>query len=215
MDFSLRPEQKPSYPSEEPTKIFRDASVDLLAGGRLSLGGTAFFGSFTDQRKICYVVDCSGSMQGLFGQVRKQLKNSISALRPDQYFYIIFFQDGKLLESGNGRLVRATDRAKSAACSFADSVRPAGPTNAMDALERAMQIRDQAGQSPALIYFLTDGFDLELDDTSRFGLQLENMRKKLAPSAKINTIGFWTGPADGRILRTVADQSGGEFVNIE
>ena len=50
-----------------------------------------FFGSFVSQRKVCYVVDCSGSMQGVFRQVQDKLKQSIQALAPDQYFYIIFF----------------------------------------------------------------------------------------------------------------------------
>ncbi|MHC4617913.1 MAG: hypothetical protein ACYTEQ_09190, partial [Planctomycetota bacterium] len=32
-----------------------------------------FFGSIAEERKVCYVVDCSGSMKGVFGRVRVRL----------------------------------------------------------------------------------------------------------------------------------------------
>ena len=134
--------------------------------------GVEFFGSLTDERKICYLVDCSGSMYGLFGQVQKKLKSSISTLQFDQYFYIIFFGSNRLFESGDGRLLRATEKNKSAAYDFIDSVRPAGQTNAMKALKRAMQIRDTKGNKPSLIYFLTDGFELTSKDQNSFSRKI-------------------------------------------
>ena len=51
-----------------------------LAGSAILPEGIEFFGSFTEQRKVCYVVDCSGSMQGVFGRVRKKLKDSIATV---------------------------------------------------------------------------------------------------------------------------------------
>ena len=50
-----------------------------------------FFGSVTEGRKICYVVDCSGSMQGIFARVQKELIKSIEDLDADRYFYVIFW----------------------------------------------------------------------------------------------------------------------------
>ena len=97
-----------------------------------------FFGSFTERRKICYLVDCSGSMRGVFRRVRKELKESIGNLQRDQYFHIIFFGGGRLIEFSNGRLLRVTEKAKFSACDFIDSVEPVEQTNA---LERGMQIR--------------------------------------------------------------------------
>lgn len=188
--------------------------IELLAGVPLSHAGVEFFGQSTNLRKICYVVDCSGSMQGLFSRVRKQLKTSIADLRADHYFYIIFFRGDRLLESGHGKLLRATAKTKSAAYSFIDSVRPAGATNALAALERAMRLRDSAGKGPQLIYFLTDGLDLDRLDTADFALLVENLRKNLAPAAQINTIGFWAQPDDCGILQAVAQRSGGQFTNI-
>ena len=176
--------------------------------------GIEFFGSRTEERKVCYLVDCSGSMQGIFGQVRKRLKESIEDLQPDQYFYIIFFGGDRLVESGDGRLVRAAQKAKSAAYDFIDSVQPAGQTSALAALERAVQIQDSRGACPSIIYFLTDGFELTTKDAQWFGRRIADLLKRFAPTTRINTIGFWPTSDDRKLLEAIAAQSGGEFVFI-
>jgi len=173
-----------------------------------------FFGSRTQERKVCYVVDSSGSMQGMFGQVRDNLKKSIEALQPDQYFYIIFFGGKELLEFGDGRLLRATPKAKSAAYSFIDSVQAFGQTNALAALERAVQVRDSSGNGPAVIYFLTDGFELTAENTQKFPQKISNLLREFSPRTKFNVIGFWPVESDRNILETIAEQSGGECVLI-
>jgi hypothetical protein len=173
-----------------------------------------FFGSSAEQRKVCYLVDCSGSMQGLFGRVRKKLKKSIANLQPDQYFYIIFFGGDRLFEFGNGRLIRATQKTKSAAYSFIDSIRPAGQTNALAAFEKAVQIRDGRGGRPSIVYFLTDGFELTTEDEQRFVQKVANLQRQFAPKTKINCLGFWPQSRDRELLKLIAGQSGGEFVLV-
>ena len=173
-----------------------------------------FFGSSTEQRKVCYLVDCSGSMLGVFGRVRKKLKESIANLQPDQYFYIIFFGGDRLFEFGNGRLLRATQKAKSTAYDFIDSIRPAGQTNALAAFKRAVQIRDGRKCSPSIVYFLTDGFELTTEDEQRFSQKVANLQRRFAPTTKINTIGFWPQGRDRNLLEAIAEQSGGEFVLV-
>jgi hypothetical protein len=153
-------------------------------------------------------------MRGIFVQVRKKLKESIGKLQPDQYFYIIFFGGGRLFEFGNDKLLRATSKTKSAACDFIDSVRPAGQTNALVALERAVQIRDGSGSAASLVYFLTDGFELTIEDEQRFSQKIANLLARFAPRTRINTIGFWPQKGDRKMLEAVAKQSGGEFVLV-
>ncbi len=154
-------------------------------------------------------------MQGVFGRVRRKLKESIGNLQQDQYFYIIFFGGGKLFEFGNGRLLRATQKAKLAAYEFIDLIGPAGQTNALAALERAVQIRDSRARSPSVVYFLTDGFELTTEDKQRFSQKIANLLKRFAPTTRINTIGFWPQSSDRQLLKVIARQSGGEFVFIE
>lgn len=177
-------------------------------------GETEFFGAGTLERKICYVIDCSGSMRGMLSGVREKLKDSIATLQQDQYFCIIFFGNGRLFEFSDGQMVRATQKAKSSACEFIDMIQPAGQTNALSALERALQVRDSGGHSPAVIYFLTDGFELAAQDSRRFSSQIMNLLRRFAPETKINTIGFWPQSSDRDILEKIAVQSGGEFVFV-
>jgi hypothetical protein len=201
-------------------------SVDTVAGSTLPTDDTAdaglftqatvFFNQISADKKICYVVDASGSMLGRFDPVRAELQQSLAALAPDQYFYLIFFQDGdKLIENGSGRFVRAMSTAVQSSYDLIAKVRPKGPTNAVEALQRAMKIRDFAGQGPGLIYFLTDGFDLQQSGAEGFAARIENLRKALAPRTKINTIGFKVEQTDLQILRDIAAASGGQFSQVE
>ncbi|HUT29157.1 MAG TPA: VWA domain-containing protein [Sedimentisphaerales bacterium] len=174
-----------------------------------------FFGSSAEERKVCYLVDCSGSMRGVFGRVCEELKESIGNLQPDQYFYIIFFGGEDLFEFGDGRLVRATHKAKSAAQGFIDSIQPAGQTNALPALERAMQIKDGQGEVSSIVYFLTDGFELTSENEQSFLQKASDLQRRFAPRTRVNTIGFWPQSSDRRMLEAIARQSGGEFVIVE
>ena len=226
-----KPAPKPTFEStksntasvlEKPSARLDSLAQNSLAG-RYSLpssgsalpGKIELFNVSTDQRKICYVIDSSGSMQGLFARVIGRVKESIQNLQPDQYFYIIFFGSNQLLESGDGTMIRAAEYAKSDALNFLASVKPAGKTNALAAIKRAMQIRDAADDCAEVIYFLTDGFELSSQDAKHFVAEVQLVRKKLAPQVKINTIGFWTQPKDCLLLKTIAEQSDGKFVSID
>jgi len=199
---------KPIARSDSPA-----AGSDSLGHSRYIAPKLEFFGTPLDSRKVCFVVDASGSMLGLFSAVRAHLAQSIRDLQPDQYFSIIFFND-RLYESSPGTLVRATASAKSSAISFINSIEPAGPTNPVVALRKAMQARDSSGDAPALICFLTDGFDLAPGDADSLPADIDNLRKQLAPSARINTIGFWTQPHDCTVLQKIATRSAGRFTSV-
>jgi len=153
-------------------------------------------------------------MRGMFGRVRRELTESIDKLWADQYFYIIFFGGGKIYETGGGKLVRATEKAKRQAYDLIKSVRPGGQTNAMAALKRAMQTRDEQWQAATVVYFLTDGFELTGEAAEDFLRQMLKMQKQFAPSTRINTIGFWPQSDDRSLLERLARQSGGESVFV-
>ncbi len=205
----LRNPQKVSGLAESAPKAIVPLSSSVMVSPKVE-----FFGSVAEGEKICYVVDCSGSMQGTFGRVQKELIESIDSLPANYYFYVIFFAADKLYEYGEGKLVRASPQMKSSVRDFILSVRAAGTTNAMAALERAMRIRDNSGAAPAIIYFLTDGFELTNDSTYRFAGRVKDARKNFALAAKINTIGFWVQKDDSRILEKIAKDSGGECTLI-
>ena len=169
-----------------------------------------FFGSRTDRRWICYLVDCSGSMSGMFGWVRQQLKDSISRLQQDHYFRIIFFGNDKIFEFGEDNFIRANGKNKSLAYQYIDSVGPAGGANAIAALAKAIQTGESRGQ---VIYLLTDGFEL-VDGNISLEEQITDLLKNNAPGTQINTIGFWPQEQDRVMLETLAQKSGGEFILV-
>ena len=191
----------------ESSQVYPKGSVDNQA----TTAQVEFFDSPAQGRRICYVVDCSGSMQGLWQPAKAELFESIGQLQPDQYFSVIVFGAGSILESGGGWMVRATEKAKKEAYEFIGSVQPRGTTNAAAALEHAIKIRDRSGVAPSVIYFLTDGFELSEQGNLRFAHQIETMLKNFSPKTRINTIGFWSDERDSSLLEKIARQSGGQF----
>ena len=203
----LRQLRKTNLPAALELSTMPIAPNATIAGSQVE-----FFGQASADRKICFVVDCSASMHGMFGQVKKELKASIANLTAEQYFYIIFFRGEKLIQSGRGDLVRATPKTKADAYKFIDNAKLGGTTEALKALNLAMKIRDRSRRPAEVIYFLTDGLDLQ---TSKdFARQVEILRKKLAPATKFITIGFWTETSDATMLKEIAARSGGKFVDV-
>jgi hypothetical protein len=188
--------------------------VSNVPGGGELTGNIEFFDSPAQGRRICYVVDCSGSMRGLWKRVQEELVDSIGKLQQDYYFCVIVFGGGSILESGGGKMVRATEQAKKEAYGFIAAVGPRGGTNAAAALERAITIKDKAGVGASAIYFLTDGFELSEQDGSRFSHKVATLHRSFAPKTQINTIGFWCTDQDGKVLEVIAKESGGKFVMV-
>jgi len=150
------------------------------------------------------------------GLVRRQLIEAVHRLTPDQFFSIVFFGGtGEYFETGAGGLRRASPSAKQEAIRLIEAVRPGGRTDALSALAKAMSLRTTAGQGPDLIYFLTDGFDLDSQGAADFLVQADAMRKHMAPQAVLHTIGFWTATADRQILQQMAERSGGAFTSVD
>lgn len=207
--------QKEDYQQQaEYAKPQTQQETSTVAGGSGTAANIEFFDSPANGRRICYVVDCSGSMRGLWENVQRELVDSIGKLQQDYYFCVIVFGGGSILETGGGKMVRATEEAKKEAYDFIAAVQPRGSTNAADAIERAIMIKDRTGVGASVIYFLTDGFELSEQDGSRFAHQIATIHRSFAPKAQINTIGFWCTEQDGKVLDTIAKENCGKFVMV-
>jgi Mg-chelatase subunit ChlD len=175
-----------------------------------------FFGQRSAVQQVCYVVDCTGSMHGRMYLVKEQLRQSILKLTSDQAFSIVFFRSGdQVLLSGSGRLERATASSKSAALNLIQSVRPEGTADVLHALETAMRLKGPDGRGAEAFYFLTDGFDLDSTGWQGFVKNVHTLRRKLAPRAALHTIGFSPLALDRRMLQTLAQSTGGDYVEVE
>ena len=173
-----------------------------------------FFGQKSMVRRVCYVVDCSGSMYGRMYQVKDQLKQSILNLNSRQSFSVVFFMEGQTVLTSGGTLAPATAGAKSTALELIESVRPSGSTDAEHALEQAMQLKDVSGNGAEAVYFLTDGFDLDSENSRLFAEKVNRLRNAHACDAVLHTIGFDAQPRDRQMLRRLAQNTGGAFINI-
>ena len=125
---------------------------------------TSFCGAVGSAKRICYVVDCSGSMILAFDYVRSQLKRTIGKLSPGQYFHVVFYASGEPLELPGKRLLRAHKRNRQDAMLFINQMNLASVPTAraawqgvVNALGAAFAARTPAGRSVELIYLFTDG----------------------------------------------------------
>ena len=177
-----------SQTSKDFSDLISQTKSDISLDKMLPSGAAEFFGGAVVEKKICFVVDSSGSMKGVLGLVKKHLCGTIDSLGADQYFYIIFFGNQRLFELGDGRLMRASEENKKKAVDFINSIQEAGATDAIKAFERMLEIRDNSGNRPGLIYFLTDGFEIASEGDTNFESRLNDLISQLAPTAKINTI---------------------------
>lgn len=174
------------------------SSIGLASGG---LGeGPTFFGlgkGETKVRKICYVVDRSGSMVDELDYVKEEVVRSISRLHRVQQFHIIFFSGGPLIEPPARRFVHAIREYKNRAFAFLNTIEAAGSTEPAPAMKRAFKL------GADMIYFLTDG---EFDPDLVKRLRKWNKDQKV----RIYTIAFINNKSED-LLRQIARENGGEY----
>ena len=177
---------------------------------------TVFFsGTTVAAKRVCYVVDGSGSMFGLMYLVREQLRESILKLSAEQSFNVVFFmENGQLLQAFEGTLEKASPSAKAEALNLLGRIRPGGQTIAEDALAAAMRMSDKSGRRAEVLYFVTDGFDLMDGDGRAFIRRIEALRQSVSPGTVVHTIGIYPEARDSGILSRLAQVCGGRYIEV-
>ncbi|MCZ6654232.1 MAG: VWA domain-containing protein, partial [Planctomycetota bacterium] len=162
--------------------------------------GPSFFGlgrGALHARKICYVVDRSGSMVDELDYVKEEVMRSINRLHRVQQFHVIFFSGGPPIEAPPKKFVHAIKNYKKQAFEFLSTIEAGGSTEPSKAMSRAIRL------GADLIYFLTDG---EFAPTLVEQLKKWNKDQKV----RIYTIAFLRRNGED-LLRQIARQNGGEF----
>ncbi|TWT89445.1 vWA domain-containing protein [Stieleria varia] len=161
-----------------------------------------------------YLVDSSSSMGSAFESARSELLHSISQLKPDQRFYVVFFD----IEPDYMRLTNASE----------DETRSlkASPEN-KQALERwAMTIKKDRGRAPYdplkfaielrpdVIFLLSDGeFPQGIEDLLQEINRQDNLFGDDGPISIVHTIGYHSREGESRMKR-IAKQNGGQYRHI-
>lgn len=172
-------------------------------GGGAGLGpGASLFRDMRSARSYAFVVDASGSMQGLrMKVVLQQLNQSINALEDDQSFFVVFFSDRAFpmcWPQTTTQLIQATAVNRNYVLNWANGVEPDGGTKPHRALRMALELR------PEVVFFLTDG---SIPDTT------DRLAKRYrASQTRINTICI--GGNATRLMQRIATESGGSYTGI-
>jgi len=178
-------------------------------GGLGNGKGTVNFIIPGNAQKVVFLCDASGSMLSVFGQLKQQLRESISNLKlaDGQSFNVIFFSNDNAFQLFNDGPQIATDSNKKLAMDFIDSAVATGGTQPLLAIRMAMS------QHPELIYLLTDGFD----QTADFGQVIRAFKDGNAGGkTHINCI-FLQADEDPKleaVLKEIASDGHGQFKKI-
>ena len=180
-----------------------------LPGGGGGIGPKSpFMGISGNAKKVIYLCDGSGSMMGVFDNLRRELTKAIDVLKPIQGFNIIIFSGEEVFALSRQGLVLANPDNKRKAVEFVGKAAPSSSTNPFPAIQMAFK------QSPELVYVLTDGFDnvASFDDVINEFRKLNKDKK-----VRVNTILIRAAENAEleRVLRTIADENGGVFKIVE
>jgi hypothetical protein len=128
-----------------------DGDGGIIAGEK----GMGFFGSKAKGNSVVFVVDMSGSMEGIrFIRAQQELVRAIHQLHVTQKFYVVFFNKQAVplfFPRPTRGMVAATPAMKRSATRWIVERHPSAGTEPEEALVLAL------GMKPEVIYFLTDG----------------------------------------------------------
>ncbi|MCS7466481.1 VWA domain-containing protein [Stieleria sp. ICT_E10.1] len=158
-----------------------------------------------------YLVDSSGSMGDAFDSARAELLQSIRLLKPDQRFYVIFFDaepDYMRLSSPDEdepRSVYATAENKQRLQRWAMTIKMDRGRAPYDALPFALEL------NPDVIFLLSDGeFPQRIEDLLGEINRIDNLFGDDGPISIVHTIGYHSREGESR-MRRIAKQNGGQY----
>jgi hypothetical protein len=175
------------------------------------LGGAPtakFFGSEIEGRRIVFVLDNSGSMQGgRLETVIDELLRCVDSLRDDQEFYVIFHSDmvyPLLYPDPVDRYLRPTKANKRLLAEWLDTVELCLGDAVEEALAAAAMIE------PDTVFLLSDG-RIQGDKKIRYLLDARTRNFPVHTFA----VGMNSSVAGRRNLQQIADANGGNFTESE
>lgn len=172
--------------------------------GGLVSGTTNFFKIPTHGQGVVYVIDRSASM-GLnhaLAAAKAELVRSLGRLPTTARFQVILYNSTAepLRIHGRSGLVPATEENKQEACRLVERLVAEGGTAHLPALRRALDLQ------PDVIYFLTDGADLE-------PRQIREITLRNRGRSVLHAIEWTTSPRERTAtpLQTLAADNGGLY----
>jgi hypothetical protein len=184
-------------------------------GGRDGLGEdlgpqplAKFFGTKIEGRRIVFVLDNSGSMQGgRLETVIDELKRCVDSLSRDQGFYVVFYSDSiypLFYPDPAQQYVPATDQNKRMLGHWLDTVELCMGDSVIEALAAASMIE------PDVVFLLSDG---RVQGEKKMAFLLDG-RNRDFPIHTVG-VGMGGGAASRRNLQEIATANAGDFREAE
>jgi Mg-chelatase subunit ChlD len=192
-------------------------------------GATGLFGIDVKSRRICYVIDLSGSMNAKVSDTAKQTRaelakaeliRAIRALEDDAWFAVVLYSSD--VSPWRTEMMRADAASRKAAVEFVEKAPVVGGTATFDALAGALGLGD-VGKGKArgpdasgdgrldTIVLLSDGRPTNGRITEPEKIRAEIRRLNERRGIAIHTIAFGKD-ADTSFLEKLAKENAGTFV---
>lgn len=182
----------------------------MQSAGRGSSG--SFFGIEADGQDFVYIVDRSGSMNGIrYYRAVAELKRSVRELREDQRFFVVLFSNGSSPMFGGNRsleMVNATEENKKKLTHWLRTMGAGGGTNPNSSLRMAVKLK------PNAVFMLSDGEFTE-NNSKRAGVlkgggDAISIAKFISGKIPIHAIAF-EDPRSCANMKQLAQITGGEY----
>jgi hypothetical protein len=220
-EYELSPVGQIAATRFAPEALSAPTAVTAMSSGDLSATAMSLSSDPSMQIEFCgvegggnhfvYLVDSSGSMGDGFASARVEVLNSIAALKPDQRFYVVFFDsqsDNMRLRDPNRdepRSARATPENCAALRRWAMRIEMDRGRAPYEAIRFALQLR------PDVIFLLSDGeFPQGIEDLLREENNVENLFGDSRPISIVHTIGYHSREGESR-MRRIAEQNRGQY----
>jgi Ca-activated chloride channel family protein len=174
-----------------------NAGAQILSGEKrfvLAVPSTQFGKSDSGPRKIAFVVDRSGSMEGApMVQAKRAVEACLAALAPEDQFALIAFDDR--VESSSNKLVAPTAQSRAKASEFLSHVHARGGTELAQGFAAGAKLVGEGG----FVLVVTDGQVMGTE---------EILAQARAQNVRIFCLGIGSASQD-RFLALLAEATGG------
>lgn len=202
-------ESKRAEPAE---KFFQTAGHQPESLQRVKLGrDNKYYGIEIHAKRLMFVIDNSGSMRDYWGgatrlqRAKAELIHAIEDLPLDSKFALVFFNT--TVSQWRSELLEANERNKREAIQFVRRLGYGVKTNTYGALRRSLAFDDEL----EAVFLLTDGKPTAGSIIRTDAIVADILYRNRFRHLNFNTIGIGVQGRTEGFLRSLAEQTGGEF----